>query len=54
MNKQAELNIEKKLATQEVSITPYSESVLAELGIEQATLKLITPKWQRTQYSYAL
>src|SRR4028118_885317 len=31
-------------------ITPCLETFLAELGIEQATLKLITPKWKRTQY----
>jgi tetratricopeptide (TPR) repeat protein len=31
-------------------ITPCIETFLAEIGIEQATLKLITPKWKRTQY----
>jgi tetratricopeptide (TPR) repeat protein len=31
-------------------LIPSSETFLAELGIEQATLKLLTPKWKRTQY----
>ncbi len=31
-------------------LIPSSESLLAEIGIEQAILKLITPKWKRTQY----
>lgn len=50
MNKKPELNVEEKLAPQKVSMTPYSEKILAEVGIEPATLKLITPKWKRTQY----
>jgi hypothetical protein len=31
-------------------LIPSGDSILAELGIEQATLKVITPKWKRTQY----
>ncbi len=50
MHKEPELNVEEKLAPQKVCLTPYSERFLAEVGIEPATLKLIIPKWKRTQY----
>ncbi|WP_190462444.1 hypothetical protein [Aerosakkonema funiforme] len=41
MDKNAQLNIQERLVSQKVSIIPSGESVLAELGIEQTTLKLI-------------
>lgn len=35
---------------QRIDITPPGESVLAELGIDIATLNSINPRWKRTQY----
>ena len=47
---QYELNAHTHITSEQVNITPSSESILAELGIEPTKLKSIKPRWKRTQY----
>ncbi|WP_198525333.1 tetratricopeptide repeat protein [Kamptonema formosum] len=49
-NNLGEFAHEEQQAHQRVYITPPGESVLAELGIDIATLKSIKPLWKRNQY----
>ncbi len=50
MSTNNELDNQDKLGSQQVIMIPYSDSVLAEVGIAPSELKSIKPHWKRTQY----
>jgi len=49
-NNLGEFDNREKQTNQRIDITPPGESLLAELGIDKATLKSIRPIWKRTHY----
>jgi tetratricopeptide (TPR) repeat protein/nucleoside phosphorylase len=49
-NNLGEFDNREKQTHQRIDITPPGESLLAELGIDKATLKSIRPFWKRAQY----
>jgi tetratricopeptide (TPR) repeat protein len=42
--------LKEQQAQEAVDIVPSGESMLAELGLNQTTLKFIKPRWKRTHY----